>query len=572
MNKKIKLVSIAFSLSLAISIFTAAPKLEAKIYDLRIENGDELTWTAPSNAYSYKIQFYTGETNSEYATFGGCSYDLYQASNINGPKYCAGEEVSITTQQGHKEVLKLKRSPSNTYKVDYYNNRGSYLGTSNIAHHYKTLPPIQNIRLAGNELQWTAPSNTNIKRYLVAFYTGEARSNTDTFGGCSYDISQADNPRSTSYCAGTAVDITFSGGRTEKLNLSGGENNSFIVRYEDINGNTSSPSAFVYYSHRRINLPAIQDVRLVGNELQWTAPINDGNIKRYLVTFYTGEAMSSTDKFGGCSYDLYQESNPGDSRYCAGNAVDITFNGNHTEKLQLSDRENNSYIIKYEDISGNISTPSNFVSRNHTGGAAAIHNNNQTLPPAGYEDEVITNFESYKNPFPDTTKGSLLGKAAAELYRRAIIGGYPDGEFKGSKDVNRAEAAKFLLLAHYGTVANVTNNGQFKDVKNGQWYTKYVMTAANEGIINGYPDGSFRPANTINTAEFLKMITLTFKIKLNKSYNYKDVKTSNWFSKYAGTAKEYNLFPERNPNYLEPAKTLTRKEVAIAIYQYLLNR
>jgi len=68
------------------------------------------------------------------------------------------------------------------------------------------------------------------------------------------------------------------------------------------------------------------------------------------------------------------------------------------------------------------------------------------LPPAGYEDEVITRIDQFVNPFPDTDMLTLEGQAAAELYRRAIIGGYPDGEFKGFRLVNRAEAAKFLLL------------------------------------------------------------------------------------------------------------------------------
>jgi len=192
-------------------------------------------------------------------------------------------------------------------------------------------------------------------------------------------------------------------------------------------------------------------------------------------------------------------------------------------------------------------------------------------PPAGYEDEVIINMSSFENPFPDTDINTLEGLSASELYRRAVIGGYPDGEFKGSREVNRAEAAKFLLLARFGTVADISNNGKFPDVKDGEWYVPFVVTAANKGIINGYPDGFFRPANTVNTAEFLKMLTLTFSLSENLDYSYSDVKSTDWFAKYAGIAEKYNLFPDRS-TYLNPGDNLTRKEVAIAIYQYLLNR
>ena len=193
------------------------------------------------------------------------------------------------------------------------------------------------------------------------------------------------------------------------------------------------------------------------------------------------------------------------------------------------------------------------------------------IPPAGYEDEVLVDYSAYNNPFPDTSVLDLSGRAAAELYRRAVIGGYPDGEFKGYRDVNRAEAAKFLLLARYGGVNDLRNNGRFPDVLDGQWYTKYVVTAADKGIISGHPDGTFRPANTVNTAEFLKMLSLTFGLQLNLQYSYTDVSSQDWFAPYAGIAERYNLFPGRSA-YLSPGDPLTREEVAVAIYQYLQNR
>lgn len=193
------------------------------------------------------------------------------------------------------------------------------------------------------------------------------------------------------------------------------------------------------------------------------------------------------------------------------------------------------------------------------------------LPPAGYEDDVITAFDDYDNPFPDTSLDTLEGRAAAELYRRGVIGGFPDGEFKGYRNVNRAEIAKFLLLARYGHVSDVANNGQFSDVLEGEWYVKFVVTAASYGIIDGYADGTFKPANNVNVAEFLKMLTRTFDLSTNLTYSYYDVPATAWYAPFAGVAEEYDLFPNGG-NYLNPAHEMTRGEVAIAIYQFLLNR
>ncbi len=196
------------------------------------------------------------------------------------------------------------------------------------------------------------------------------------------------------------------------------------------------------------------------------------------------------------------------------------------------------------------------------------HRNQSSLPPAGFEEEVIVNQEVMLSPFPDANIQTLEGKAAADLYKRAVIGGFPDGEFKGYRGVNRAEAAKFLLTAKLGTVSDRQFSGRFRDVLSGEWYVKYVETAASLGVINGYSDGSFRPGNPVNTAEFLKMLTLTFDLPTGMHHKYTDVSSDDWFDMYAGTAYRYELFPGRGTS-LRPGSELTRGEVAIAIYRYL---
>jgi len=193
------------------------------------------------------------------------------------------------------------------------------------------------------------------------------------------------------------------------------------------------------------------------------------------------------------------------------------------------------------------------------------------IPPAGFEDKVIVTFDDYKNPFSDTDMDTLGGKAAAELYRRAVLGGYPDGEFKGDREVNRAEGAKFLLLARFNKIADIDGNGGFPDITPGEWYVKYVVTASMKGIINGYPNGLFAPADNINTAEFLKMLSKTFNLEENLPYSYTDVDDDQWYAKFAGATEKYKLFPNREKHLL-PGKDLTREEVAVAIYQYLMYR
>ena len=289
-----------------------------------------------------------------------------------------------------------------------------------------------------------------------------------------------------------------------------------------------------------------------GNAVQCYTRTTESNGK-FVVELTDGNGQRTEDcRFYKWTYDILS----GQAKNIATDQYNATFDGALT----------GTFTIK-------VTEPTPFESTFMIGGSAKTTNSITPTtifePPAGYEDEVLTAFVS--NPFPDTNIGKLEGKAAAELYRRAVIGGFPDGEFKGSRSVNRAEAAKFLLLARFGSVSQVSNNGQFGDVLDNQWYTKFVVTAALKGIIGGYPDGSFKPADTVNTAEFLKMLTLTFGLAENQTYSYSDVPNDAWFARYAGTAKHYNLFPGRNTQ-LKPGEELTRDEVAVAIYQYLSNR
>lgn len=171
--------------------------------------------------------------------------------------------------------------------------------------------------------------------------------------------------------------------------------------------------------------------------------------------------------------------------------------------------------------------------------------------------------------FPDTSVDTLEGQAANVLQQRQIISGYPDGEFKGSRSVNRAEIAKFILLAKgIEAPSSIRNDGKFNDVGEGEWYIPYIIQARNRGILSGYPDGSFRPAQTVNTVEFLKIITNTFDLPQNLDHSYTDVSGNEWYAPYVGVAQAYDLFPERGAQ-LNPGQQLTRKEVAIAIYKVL---
>ncbi len=195
------------------------------------------------------------------------------------------------------------------------------------------------------------------------------------------------------------------------------------------------------------------------------------------------------------------------------------------------------------------------------------------LPPASYEEPVLDDEEcaDYGNPYPDVDQCTDEGKAATELYRRDIATGLPDGTFDGDAPLNRAQTAKFLLRA-----CNLSEDKQSgrsaPDIDSTQWYAPLLRSAMAHGVILGNPDGTVRPGDTVNHAEFTAMLLRACSIQpVGWPVCSKDVQPDDWFASGAAVAEAYQLYPDSNWQF-EPGAEQTRKETAVAIYQYLKNR
>ena len=78
-------------------------------------------------------------------------------------------------------------------------------------------------------------------------------------------------------------------------------------------------------------------------------------------------------------------------------------------------------------------------------------------------------------------------------------------------------------------------------------YLTAVQYATGKGIISGFPDGSFRPAETLTRAQAAKMICITLEgaekadALPENSSAFSDVPDNNWASKYIAYCAERNI-------------------------------
>ena len=184
--------------------------------------------------------------------------------------------------------------------------------------------------------------------------------------------------------------------------------------------------------------------------------------------------------------------------------------------------------------------------------------------------------------FPDVPSSHKHFQAIDYLSNNDVIHGYPDGWFRPEGLINRAEAVKILTnsLFDHGLIESSLswrhqmghNYVQFPDVPIWTWYAKFVEVSFQNNVIEGYPDGTFKPADKINFAEALKVILESYKVDLSPSRYHQNLgnkllilEPGAWYTKYFNYASEHNLI-NQNKVY-HPGQLITRGEFSEVIYR-----
>lgn len=114
----------------------------------------------------------------------------------------------------------------------------------------------------------------------------------------------------------------------------------------------------------------------------------------------------------------------------------------------------------------------------------------------------------------------------------------------------------------------------FTDLSKEHWAYEYISSMANSGVVNGYPDGTFKPENYVTRAEFCAMTTLTKDIFLGEISGYNQWKyTYNNINHWANEYMESMFYNTRSYgewyllNNVEPDSYVNRSEVAMGLFE-----
>ncbi|CAM4400042.1 X2-like carbohydrate binding domain-containing protein [Paenibacillus typhae] len=167
---------------------------------------------------------------------------------------------------------------------------------------------------------------------------------------------------------------------------------------------------------------------------------------------------------------------------------------------------------------------------------------------------------------PSAAPGPSASPAAdqdAGKQHEAYISGYPDGLFKPEQKITRAEMAALLVKAAARESGGAVP--AFSDIKAGHWAAEAITGAAAMGLMNGYPDGSFRPDRQITRAELASLVVLLGNITSAPGAGYSDVTAGHWAESAIRQAQGAGILKGYADGTFRPGQAVTRAEAVTAV-------
>ncbi|ARF17772.1 S-layer homology domain-containing protein [Sporosarcina ureae] len=168
-----------------------------------------------------------------------------------------------------------------------------------------------------------------------------------------------------------------------------------------------------------------------------------------------------------------------------------------------------------------------------------------------------------KARFPDVPATKHFAEAVNELASRHIIGGYPDGTFRPSESITRGQAAAIIVKLTKLETTKV-KDPKFKDVSTANGYYQAIAALAQKGVINGYGDGRFGPNDPITRAQMASIIIKAFELPLYRDpdYGFKDVVHKNGHRDGIYSLYQLGLTTGTSPTTFSPNASITRGQAA----------
>ena len=148
-----------------------------------------------------------------------------------------------------------------------------------------------------------------------------------------------------------------------------------------------------------------------------------------------------------------------------------------------------------------------------------------------------------------------------------VIDGYAEGDFRPTATLTRGAAAKIicnLILGPTTASALVADAAPYKDVPTNHTFAGYIAYCQKTGIISGYADGTFKPANSLTGYAFMKMLLGALGYKAEQE----GYTGANWSIQVAKRALNVGLNDDLVGSF-NGVKAVTREEACLYAFNTL---
>lgn len=207
------------------------------------------------------------------------------------------------------------------------------------------------------------------------------------------------------------------------------------------------------------------------------------------------------------------------------------------------------------------------------GGSGTLPNPDKpvTVPDKPETDTDTTT----ENSFNDIDKAEWYNEYVDYVTEKGLMKGISDTVF--APNVSLTRAMLVMILSRIEDDIDITEKNAFADVADGQWYTDVVSWATENGIVNGYSDGSFRPNAPITRQQLALILWRYAQYKgIDVSSDgtvmpeFKDISMIEpWAREAMSWACTNGIISGKDNNRLDPAGNATRAEVAAMVVRFL---
>lgn len=189
--------------------------------------------------------------------------------------------------------------------------------------------------------------------------------------------------------------------------------------------------------------------------------------------------------------------------------------------------------------------------------------------PYNFATPLTQDTTIYAKWFLIVLPGVTIKKAAPKLNTAdhfAYVQGYPDGTVKPAGNITRAETAAILfrLMDDASRKTYYSTKSGFRDVASGSWYNTYVATLNNAGVITDSSNGCFRPNEAITRAELAAMLA-KFSETTGAANYFNDVSAKYWAANAIAICAKLGWITGYPDGTFRPDKNVTRAELMAMI-------